>query len=157
MTTIWTLAADGSHARIFQAHGMERDMEEIQDFVNPLGRAKDSELRDDAQGRFAGKGEPMHSMATRVDQAEKEREEFARMLTQYLEQARNGAALRQAAPRRLAEIPRHAARAPWQGSAKGGVRGNQRGYVQAGRERSAEPSRQPRSLAGALAACQAAP
>jgi protein required for attachment to host cells len=88
MTTIWTLAAGGTHARIFQAHGMERDMEEIQCFVNPLGRAKDSELRDDAQGRFAGKGEPMHSMATRVDQAEKEREEFARMLTQYLEQAR---------------------------------------------------------------------
>jgi len=87
MTTIWTLAADGTHARIFQAHGMERDMEEIQDFVNPLGRAKDGELRDDARGRFAGKGEPMHSMATRVDQAQKGREEFARMLTQYLEQA----------------------------------------------------------------------
>ncbi|MBP0620869.1 host attachment protein [Cupriavidus consociatus] len=88
MTTIWTLAADSTHARIFQAHGMERDMEEIQDFVNPLGRAKDGELRDDAQGRFAGKGEPMHSMAARVDQADKERDEFARMLTRYLEQAR---------------------------------------------------------------------
>ena len=89
MTTIWTLAADSSHARIFEAHGMERDMEEIHGFVNPLGRAKDGELRDDAQGRFAGKGEPMHSMATRVDQAEKHRDEFARMLTQYLEQARS--------------------------------------------------------------------
>jgi len=88
MTTIWTLAADGSHARIFQSHGIERELEEIQDFVNPLGRAKDGELRDDAQGRFAGKGEPMHSMATRVDQAEKEREGFAQMLSEYLEQAR---------------------------------------------------------------------
>ncbi|QYY29538.1 MULTISPECIES: host attachment protein [Cupriavidus] len=59
MTTIWTLAADGTHARIFQMHGMERNMEEIQDVVNPVGRAKDGELRDDAQERFAGKGEPM--------------------------------------------------------------------------------------------------
>ncbi|GAB7541535.1 host attachment protein [Cupriavidus sp. CuC1] len=88
MTTIWTLTADGSRARIFQAHGMERDLEEIKGFVNPLGRAKDGELRDDAQGRFAGKGEPMHSMAPRIDQAEKERVEFARMLSQYLGQAR---------------------------------------------------------------------
>ncbi|MDF3838784.1 host attachment protein [Cupriavidus basilensis] len=88
MTKIWTLTADGSRARIFLTHGMEQDLEEVKSFVNPLGRAKDGELREDAQGRFAGKGEPMHSMAPRVDQPEKERDEFARMLGQYLGQAR---------------------------------------------------------------------
>ncbi|KJK13284.1 hypothetical protein UB46_40210 [Burkholderiaceae bacterium 16] len=87
MTTIWTITADSSRARIFQAHGTGNDFHEIQDFINPLGRARDGELRQDAQGRYAGKGEPGHSVPPRTDPIEREHDAFARMLGQFLEQA----------------------------------------------------------------------
>ncbi|AOY90982.1 hypothetical protein BKK79_03505 [Cupriavidus sp. USMAA2-4] len=88
MTTIWTVVADGSRARVFQSNGRSRDFEEIQDLLNPLGRARDSQLRTDAQGRFAGKGEPSHSMSPRTDPAAKEHELFARWLGRFLDEAR---------------------------------------------------------------------
>jgi len=88
MTKIWTVIADSSRARVFQTNGAGRDFEEIQDMLNPLGRAKDHDLRTDAQGRFAGKGEPGHSMSSRTEPMDKEHDAFARSLGLYLDQAR---------------------------------------------------------------------
>ena len=57
MRTSWILIADSSRARIFEKKEHERHLEEVEDFVDNLGRATNHELRTDGRGRFYGKGE----------------------------------------------------------------------------------------------------
>lgn len=56
MATTWIVAADDSRARVLQVTDRERHLTEIQDLVNPAGRAQDRELQTDAEPRFSGHG-----------------------------------------------------------------------------------------------------
>jgi protein required for attachment to host cells len=55
MPTTWIVSGDSSRARILQVTGRNR-LAEIQDFLNPKGRADDRELITDAHPRFSGHG-----------------------------------------------------------------------------------------------------
>jgi protein required for attachment to host cells len=55
MTTTWIVSGDSSRARVLQVTGRNR-LAEIQDFLNPKGRADDRELITDAHPRFSGHG-----------------------------------------------------------------------------------------------------
>jgi protein required for attachment to host cells len=55
MATTWIIAADESRARVLQVAGPDR-LDEIDDLVNPSGRAQDRELQTDAEPRFNGHG-----------------------------------------------------------------------------------------------------
>jgi protein required for attachment to host cells len=55
MATTWIIAADESRARVLQVAGPDR-LDEIDDLVNPAGRAQDRELQTDAEPRFNGHG-----------------------------------------------------------------------------------------------------
>jgi protein required for attachment to host cells len=90
MRTSWILIADSSRARIFEKKEHERHLEEVEDFVDNLGRATNHELRTDGRGRFYGKGErdQGHAAEPAVSPVEHENELFAHTLTRYLDDAR---------------------------------------------------------------------
>ncbi len=54
MATTWIIAADESRARVLQVLDREQRLAEIEDLVNPAGRAQDRELQTDAEPRFNG-------------------------------------------------------------------------------------------------------
>jgi protein required for attachment to host cells len=56
MATTWIIAADESRARVLQVTGQEEHLTEIEDLVNPSGRAQNRELQTDAEPRFSGHG-----------------------------------------------------------------------------------------------------
>jgi protein required for attachment to host cells len=56
MATTWIIAADESRARVLQVTGQEQRLTEIENLVNPAGRAQDRELQTDAEPRFSGHG-----------------------------------------------------------------------------------------------------
>ena len=56
MATTWIIAADESRARVLQVTGQEERLTEIEDLVNPTGRAQNRELQTDAEPRFSGHG-----------------------------------------------------------------------------------------------------
>ena len=56
MATTWIIAADESRARVLQVLDREQRLAEIEDLVNPAGRAQDRELESDAEPRFSGHG-----------------------------------------------------------------------------------------------------
>ena len=56
MATTWIIAADESRARVLQVTGQEERLTEIEDLVNPSGRAQNRELQTDAEPRFSGHG-----------------------------------------------------------------------------------------------------
>ena len=63
MTAItWVLAADGSRARIFETQGLKLDLRQVGDLRNPAPRT--------------------------AEPAEKDREQFARTVAEFLEQSR---------------------------------------------------------------------
>lgn len=90
MQTTWIVAADSSRARIFEVHGAQDHLREVEDLANPAGRAQDRELSSDARGRYYGKGEQQqgHTAEPHVDEAEHETELFSKRVSEYLDQAR---------------------------------------------------------------------
>ena len=54
MATTWIIAADESRVRVLQVLDREQRLAEIEDLVNPAGRAQDRELQTDAEPRFNG-------------------------------------------------------------------------------------------------------
>ena len=56
MTTTWIIAADSSRARILQVMDREGRLAEVEDFVNPEGRAHDRDLVEDGHPRWSGHG-----------------------------------------------------------------------------------------------------
>ncbi|MBA4142386.1 MAG: host attachment protein [Nitrosospira sp.] len=90
MGTTWILIADSSRARIFEKKGREKNLQEIEDFVNPAGRAASNELRTDERGRFYGRGEQYHGHTAdpSVFPVEHENEMFSHTVTKYLDDAR---------------------------------------------------------------------
>jgi protein required for attachment to host cells len=90
MEATWILVADRSRARIFEEIRSPRALYEIEDFVNPLGRASDRELTTDAAGRSLSTGlrTRSHSTGPGVGAATHEAERFSKEIADYLETAR---------------------------------------------------------------------
>jgi protein required for attachment to host cells len=90
MQTTWIVAADSSRARIFETHGMREHLREIEDFVNPAGRAGDLDLTSDLRGRFYGRGGSFQSNTGEpsVDPVEHKTELFSKQVSEYLDKAR---------------------------------------------------------------------
>lgn len=89
MQTTWIVAADSSRARIFEVHGAQDHLREIEDLVNPAGRLDDKEIRTDSIGRFRGKGEGQqgHTGAPDVDKVEHATDLFSKQVSDYLDRA----------------------------------------------------------------------
>jgi protein required for attachment to host cells len=98
-TTTWIVAADAARARVLQVAGRKKQLTEIEDLMNPAGRADDRELITDAHPRFSGHGgvgKP-GSRATsgpasdrqETGAQEHETELFAKRIGDYLDKARN--------------------------------------------------------------------
>jgi protein required for attachment to host cells len=97
MATTWIIAADESRARVLQVAGPDR-LDEIDDLVNPSGRAQDRELQTDAEPRFNGHGGVGKAGSSRTGGPASDREAqgavehsvrtFAREVGRYLDRAR---------------------------------------------------------------------
>ena len=97
MATTWIIAADESRARVLQVAGPDR-LDEIDDLVNPSGRAQDRELQTDAEPRFNGHGGIGKAGSGRTGGRASDREAqgavehsvrtFAREVGRYLDRAR---------------------------------------------------------------------
>jgi protein required for attachment to host cells len=87
MTTTWIIAADSSRARILQVTDRGQHLEEIEDLLNPEGRAHDRELISDAHPRFSGTRGP-GSDREEMSATEHATELFAKRLGDYLDKAR---------------------------------------------------------------------
>ncbi len=90
MPTTWIVAANSSRARIFEVRGAQDHLREIEDFVNPAGRAGDAEMRTDDLGRFHGRGE-QHQASTgepNTEPVEHATELFSKQVSEFLDQAR---------------------------------------------------------------------
>jgi len=91
MDNTWIVVADSSRARIFEVPPSSREIHEVEDFVNPYGRAQARELQTDAHGRAyarSGGDQPTHAMDSRSDPVAHETELFAKRLCEVLDQAR---------------------------------------------------------------------
>jgi protein required for attachment to host cells len=87
LATTWVLAADSSRARIFTIPNRRREINEIEAFVNPEGRANIGDLR--AHGtlgpaiRHEGR-----TWQRKIDPVEHNVEAFSKQVGDYLEDAR---------------------------------------------------------------------
>ena len=91
MTTTWIIAADSSRARILQVTDRAKQLDEIDDLLNPEGRAHDRELISDAHPRFSGhggNGSGPGSDREELSATEHATELFAKRVGDYLDQAR---------------------------------------------------------------------
>ena len=89
MATTWIIAADESRARVLQVLDREQRLAEIDDLVNPAGRAQDRELQTDAEPRFNGSQGGPASDSERQGAVEHSARTFAREVGRYLDKARN--------------------------------------------------------------------
>jgi protein required for attachment to host cells len=88
MQTTWILAADASHARIFEFGGGDSALRQVEGFEHPAGRAHISELTTDAGGRHYGVGGVGGNTSQPAqDAAQHEVETFSRSLCAYLDSA----------------------------------------------------------------------
>lgn len=99
MQTTWIVAADSSRARIFEMHGPQDHLHEIEDFANPAGRTTDLDLDTDNLGRFGGKtggrASPYQAGGGRANTGEPDTgpvehatELFSKAVSDYLDKAR---------------------------------------------------------------------
>jgi protein required for attachment to host cells len=89
MPTTWIVAADSSRARILE-QGRDKHLQEIEDLVNPEGRAQGRELNSDAHGRFNAYGNRSrhHTAGATQDPVQHDVELFSKELARFLEKAR---------------------------------------------------------------------
>ncbi|HEU4709526.1 MAG TPA: host attachment protein, partial [Methylophilaceae bacterium] len=90
MDATWIVVADGARGRIFERLA-KGHLTEIDDFVNPVEREDNADLRTDAYGRFYGKGERAqgHTAEPDVSPKQHEAERFAAYIAQFLYEAKN--------------------------------------------------------------------
>ena len=88
MATTWIIAADSSRARILQVTDRGRHLAEIEDLLNPEGRAHDRELISDAHPRFSGQGGGPGSDRQETSAKEHATDLFAKRIADYLDKAR---------------------------------------------------------------------
>jgi protein required for attachment to host cells len=89
MATTWIIAADESRARVLQVLDREQRLAEIEDLVNPAGRAQGRELQTDAEPRFNGSQGGPASDPERQGAVEHSVRTFAKEVGRYLDRARN--------------------------------------------------------------------
>ena len=87
-TTTWIIAADASRARILQVMDRDGRLAEVEDFVNPEGRAHDRDLLADAHPRFSGTSGPA-SDRQEMKATEHATELFVKRVSDYLDKARS--------------------------------------------------------------------
>ncbi len=90
MVKKWIVVADSSRARIFEVANREKHLQEIEDMVNPEGRANNRDLESDAAGRYHGGGQRLQggTSGTTINAVEHETEWFAKSIGEYLDKAR---------------------------------------------------------------------
>lgn len=87
----WVVVADSSRARIFQTDASLERLVEVQDLLNPEGRLDDADMRNDAKGRFYGKGERFqgHTAEPNLTKEAHDAALFSREIGQFLAQGRD--------------------------------------------------------------------
>ena len=88
MTTTWIIAADSSRARILQVMDREGRLAEVEDFLNPEGRAHDRDLISDGHPRFNGAPGGPGSDRQEMKATEHATELFVKRVSDYLDKAR---------------------------------------------------------------------
>lgn len=88
MATTWILAADSSRARILQVTDPEQRLDEVEDLLNPEGRAHERDLLADGHPRLRGTAGP-GSDRQETSVGEHQTELFAKRIGDYLDKARN--------------------------------------------------------------------
>jgi len=98
-TTTWIIAADASRARILQVMDRDGRLAEVEDFVNPEGRAHDRDLLADGHPRFDGHGGNARPGSNPTGGPASDRQEmkatehatelFVKRVSDYLDKARN--------------------------------------------------------------------
>lgn len=89
MEQTWVVVAESSRARIFALHGLQTPMEELEDLVNPAGRAPEHDLTSDRPGRTTDStGSQRHAKEPQVSPKEQVVVTFARTVADHIEQAR---------------------------------------------------------------------
>jgi hypothetical protein len=109
METTWIVVADSSRARILEIARRSREIREIEDLVNPAGRAHNRDLLVDAYGRVhakGGAGQPGHVTPPGTEPVEHEVETVCEAPRRAPRQGADRAALQQAVSDRAAQIPR---------------------------------------------------
>ena len=85
----WVVVAESSRARIFVMDGLQSPLREVEDLVNPEGRAHERELTSDRPGRtIDSTGRKRHSKQAPVSPREQRVINFARTLAERIEHAR---------------------------------------------------------------------
>ena len=88
MATTWIIAADSSRARILQVMDRDARLAEVEDFVNPQGRAHDRDLISDGHPRFNGAPGGPGSDREEMKATEHATELFVKRVSDYLDKAR---------------------------------------------------------------------
>ena len=89
MKKSWILVADSSRARIFAAESATSSLTEMKDLMHPEARLHEQKLTSDLPGRQAGKSAGSHhAVSGETDPKKYEALNFAREISQHLEDAR---------------------------------------------------------------------
>ena len=89
MVKRWIVVAESSRARIFTMEGALAPMHELEDLSHPEARLPGRELKSDRSARvFRGRGQENHPGEPNVEPKQQEAIQFARQISERLEQAR---------------------------------------------------------------------
>lgn len=84
MQKCYVLVADSTRARVFDYEAASKQLNELYDIIDPLGRLPDAKLSSDRPGRLQGGGAG-HAFESKHANKEYEHDEFARRVCQRLE------------------------------------------------------------------------
>ena len=88
MKTLWILTGNRGFAKIYEVHGVGRQVKEIVHLDNPNGIKKSGEILSDRPGRAFDKlGGGRHALSTETDVCEHEQQLFAHQLAKKLQEA----------------------------------------------------------------------
>jgi protein required for attachment to host cells len=89
MVKRWIVVAESSRARIFTMEGALAPLRELEDLSHPEARLPGRELKSDRSARvFRGRGQENHPGEPNVEPKQQEAIQFARQISERLEQAR---------------------------------------------------------------------
>jgi len=107
-----TMVADSTRARIFNLSSDHLELQEIEDIVHPEGRLHNRDISSDLPGKDKGiNGSGGHAYSNKISPTEHERNEFAKRVATYLDDARKANKISKllliVAPRFLGELRSH--------------------------------------------------
>ena len=89
MKNIWILVADSSRARIFETESVKSPLKETDDLTHPEARQHEQTLTSDLPGKQAASSSGSHhAVADETDPKQHEAANFAREISQYLDDSR---------------------------------------------------------------------